>query len=62
MLLYPHHGDLPPDPIRTRYAIANEGAEENLFVATLDVTGSSHAHVEALKSLVRGALQEHELG
>lgn len=62
MLLYPHHGDLQPDPIRTRFAIASEGAEECLQVATLDVTGSSHAHVKALKSLVRGALQEHELG
>lgn len=60
MLLYPHHGDLPPDPIRTRYAIASEGAEDSLLVATMDVTGSSYAHVEALKSLVREALQEHE--
>jgi len=61
MLLYPHHGDLPPDPIHTRYAIASEGAEESLLVATLDVTGSSRADFEALKSLVRGALREIEL-
>ncbi|MDE4305860.1 restriction endonuclease [Phaeobacter gallaeciensis] len=61
MLLYPHHGDLPPDPIRTRYAIASEGAEDSLLLATMDVTGSSHAHAEALKHLIQGVLREHEL-
>lgn len=61
MLLYPHHGDLPPDPIRTRYAIASEGAEDSLLVATMDVTGSSQTHAEALKHLIQGALREHEL-
>ena len=59
MLLYPHHGDLPPDPIRTRYAIASEGAEDSLLVATMDVTGSSQTHAEALKHLIQGALREH---
>ena len=39
MLLYPHHGGLPPDPILQQYAIAMPGAQESLFVATLDVTG-----------------------
>lgn len=61
MLLYPHHGDLPPDPICTRYAIAKEGVEESLLVATMDVTGSSYSHVEALKHLIQVALREHEL-
>jgi 5-methylcytosine-specific restriction enzyme subunit McrC len=51
MLLYPHHGDLPPEPICTRYAIAREGAEETLHVATLVMTGPSRSHVEALKTL-----------
>ena len=52
MLLYPHHGELPPDPICTRYAIASQGAEENLLVATLDVAGPLRAHIEALKHLI----------
>jgi 5-methylcytosine-specific restriction enzyme subunit McrC len=52
MLLYPHHGDLPPEPICTRYAIAREGAEETLHVATLVMTGPSGSHVEALKTLL----------
>ena len=60
MLLYPHHGDLPPDPIRTCYAIANADAQENLVVATLDVTGSSRAHVQALEALVQFVLSKSE--
>ena len=60
MLLYPHHGKLPPDPIFTRYAIANKDAKESLLVATLDVTGTSREHTEALKSIVQSALQESE--
>ena len=52
MLLYPHHGDLPPEPICTRYAIAREGAEETLHVATLVMTGPSRSHVDALKTLL----------
>ena len=52
MLLYPHHGDLPPEPICTRFAIASDGAEETLQVATLDVTGPAHAHIKALKHLL----------
>ncbi|MEI4488582.1 hypothetical protein V8J36_20495, partial [Frigidibacter sp. MR17.14] len=60
MLLYPHYGDLPPDPIRTCYAIANAGAKENLVVATLDVTGPSRAHVQALEALVQSVLSKSE--
>jgi len=51
MLLYPHHGELPPDPICTRYAIGAKDAEATLSVATLDVTGPSRRHVEDLKRL-----------
>jgi 5-methylcytosine-specific restriction enzyme subunit McrC len=60
MLLYPHHGDLPPEPICTRYAIAREGAEETLHVATLVMTGPSGAHVDALKKLFAGMLPAAE--
>jgi len=56
MLLYPHHGGLPPDPICTRYAIASETAEETLIVATLDVTGPARAHIEALRHLLARAI------
>jgi len=57
MLLYPHHGGLPPQPLRTRYAIATQNAgKRSLLVATLDVTGSSQTHVEALKDLLTRAL------
>lgn len=35
VLLYPHHGDLPPGPVRTRFAIAREGGEVTLHVAAL---------------------------
>ncbi|MCY4008024.1 MAG: PD-(D/E)XK nuclease family protein [Rhodobacteraceae bacterium] len=52
MLLYPHHGDLPPQPIRTRYAIASDDAEETLHVATLDVADTARAHVETLRQLL----------
>ena len=52
LLLYPHHGGLPPDPIRRRYAIAMPGAQESLFVATLDITGSHQQHKIALKDLI----------
>lgn len=60
MLLYPHHGDLPPGPIYTRYAIACEGAADSLLVATMEVTGPSQSHAEALKYLIQEALREHE--
>ena len=56
MLLYPHHGGLPPDPICTRYAIANRDAEESLLIATLDITGRSSSPVESLKALLSALL------
>jgi len=58
MLLYPHNGDLPPDPIRTRYAIASEGAKESLLVATLDITKNPQGQQECLKDLIESNLNE----
>ena len=52
MLLYPHHGGLPTNPILQRYSIAMPGAQESLFVATLDVTGPHQKHETALRGLV----------
>ena len=52
VLLYPHHGGLPPSPLLQRYSIAMPGAHESLFVATLDVTGSRRKHETALRHLV----------
>lgn len=52
MLLYPHHGGLPSDAVLQRYSIAKPGAQESLFVATLDVT-EPHRKIEiALRDLV----------
>lgn len=52
MLLYPHHGALPPDPICKSYAIGAKHAEANLSIATLDVTGSARRHVLDLTRLI----------
>ena len=52
VLLYPHHGGLPPDPILQQYAIAMPEAQESLFVATLDVTGPYRKHETALRDLI----------
>ena len=52
VLLYPHHGGLPPDPILQRYSIAMSGAQESLFVATLDVAGPHRKHETALRDLI----------
>jgi DNA invertase Pin-like site-specific DNA recombinase len=56
VLLYPHHGDLPPDPIRRRYSIATRGADESLIVATQDLTGKQRDHTEALRQFVMDCL------
>jgi McrBC 5-methylcytosine restriction system component/AAA domain (dynein-related subfamily) len=61
MLLYPHHGDLPPDPICTLYAIASVSAAENLHIATLNVAGSSQTHIIALKRLLERSLPTHHV-
>ena len=52
MLLYPHHGELPPDPILERYSIAKPGARESLFVATLDATRPRRMHEAVLRDLI----------
>lgn len=52
VLLYPHHGDLPPDPIRRRYSIGTKGAKETLIVATQDLAGPQRSHQDALLQLV----------
>ena len=52
VLLYPHHGELPPDPMLQRYSIAMPGAPESLFVATIDVTGPRRKHETALRDLI----------
>lgn len=56
VLLYPHHGGLPPDPIRQRYSIAKSEADETLIVATQDLAGAQRDHREALRQLVMDCL------
>ena len=56
MLLYPHHGGLPPDVIMQRYSIAKAGARESLYVATLDVTGPRQRHDTALRRLIENPM------
>ncbi len=52
MLLYPHHGDLPPQRIRQSYSIATSASDEKLIVATQDLTGAERDHRGALRELV----------
>ncbi len=52
LLLYPHHGGLPPEPFLQCYSIAEPEARESLFVATLDLTGSHLKHRAALGRLI----------
>ena len=52
VLLYPHHGGLPINSLLQRYSIAMPGAQESLFVATLDVTGPQRKHETALRDLI----------
>ena len=56
VLLYPHHGGLPTEPVPQRYSIARPSAQESLFVATLDVTGSRRKQQTDLGNLVRWIL------
>ena len=57
MLLYPHHGDLPPDPIHRQYSIAARDADEKLVVSTLSLAGTQRDHRCALLKLVGGYLE-----
>lgn len=52
VLLYPHHGELRPEPIRRPFSIAKPDAQERLTVATLDVAGPRRSHENALRELV----------
>lgn len=56
MLLYPHHADLPADPIQQRYSIVASDAYEKLIVATLSLAGSQRDHKSALLQLIRQCL------
>ncbi len=44
VLLYPHHGGLPPGPVLNKYSIAKENAQESLYLATLDVAEPPRKH------------------
>ncbi len=61
MLLYPHHADLPAEPIWRQYSIAASDADEKLTVATLNLAGSRLDHKRELRDLVceRGAFFAH---
>lgn len=56
MLLYPHHSGLSENPILQHYSVASVGAEEKLFLATIDVSGSADGHRKALTGLVETCL------
>jgi len=51
MLLYPHHSALSPEQVSARYAIAEQQAKAGLWIATLDITGPTPQHVDALKQM-----------
>lgn len=57
MLLYPHHSDLSTNPIRRRYSIAARGSDENLIVATLELSGLQRGHRTALRELINECLE-----
>ena len=48
VLLYPHHGGLPLEPVWQRFSIAKRDAQEGLSVVTIDVTGLCRKHEAAL--------------
>jgi len=56
MLLYPHHRDLPPEPIRRWYSVATMDANEKLIVATQNLAGAQRDHRDALRQLVLDCL------
>ena len=56
ILLYPHHGALPPDPIRQQYSIGLPHAPERLYVATLDITGPRQKHEAELRQIALGRM------
>lgn len=58
VLLYPHHSGLPDDRVLQRYSVALPGAQESLFVATLDVTKSIQQSVDAINILISECLNQ----
>ena len=52
MLLYPHHSALSPNEISARYAIAEQQGKASLWITTLDITGTTPQHVEALVRMI----------
>lgn len=56
MLLYPHHADLGPEPIRRRYSIGTKDAVETLIVATQDLAGPQRSQKDVLRELVLACL------
>ena len=56
MLLYPHHADLGPEPIRRRYSIGTKDAVETLIVATQDLAGPQRSQKDVLRELVLDCL------
>lgn len=60
MLLYPHHGHLPPEPIQRWYSVATMDADEKLIVATQDLAGTQRDHRGALRQLVLDCLDRED--
>ena len=58
VLLYPHHGALPAEPILQEYSIGKPNSTEKLFLATLDVTRSRREIESVLKQLAERALSD----
>ena len=58
MLLYPHDGELQPDPINTRYTIGAKDMEATLTVVTIDVSSPSRQHVKDLSRLIELSLPQ----
>jgi 5-methylcytosine-specific restriction enzyme subunit McrC len=56
MLLYPHHGDLPPDPILQRFTIAKRDSNEMLFMATLNLGGTPSYQRSGIRQMVEQCL------
>lgn len=58
ILLYPHHADLPGDPVRQAFSIASPGTANQLIFATLDLSGSDTDIRRSLRGIVMAASSE----
>jgi len=56
MLLYPHHGGLPSAELLDRYEIAKQGADEALYLATLDLSAPGPRQVQSLRAQTAASL------